>query len=140
MKTVFPALAGLILLLGWLPGCYSAEFFPGPGYHNLRREFVGEPEIRLSPPVRAHRELGILLLRNFAGDLQDENFLAFLRKEIKSLGAQGGWVARRRFHQQVQYETGTASARRPGSISPTGEITTTVGVIQIVLYNYDEAR
>lgn len=149
MKTFFsgPALkngAGApAVLLGALAvllplHCYSAEFFPVAEYPNLRGEFDAEPELRYTPPRRNHRELGSLLVRNYSGELRDETFQAFLKREIKKRGAQGGWINRRRYYNQVHYETGTVNRQRPGAVSPTGEISGRVGTITVILYNYFE--
>ena len=138
MKTHFKPkaffLPGLLLLLA---GCYSAEFFPAPDYPNLRRSDINTVEIRTARPERAFQKLGTLVFKDFSGDSRSESFRDRLRREARERGAQGVWIAGRSLHHTGGFQTETRE-RRSGRRGPTGSIKGRVGILRIILFNYED--
>ena len=123
----------------WLgSACYSVEFKPDSDYPNLRRPGVGRVEIRRSPPERPYGRLGVLVVRDYSGDLNSENFQTRIRREARSRGASGAWILGVQVTEQTAFEGSTVPTGRGAARDrhPTGSLRSRVGVVRVLLFNY----
>lgn len=128
------ALIAITLVLG---ACYSVEFFPDDDYPNLRRENTEDVRIVRSSPNPPYHRLGVLVIRDYTGDLANPNFLARVRREARRRGASGAWIQRSRIYEQTTFNANTRTRRQGSAGVPqgSGSLRGQIGVVRIILFN-----
>ena len=125
----------------WLAAsCFSMEFQPDSEYPNLRRNGVDAVEIRRSAPERPYSRLGLLVVRDYTGDLRSDNFSTRIRREARKRGAEGAWILTTQLSEQTTFEGSTVATGRGAAHDrhPSGSLRTKVGLVRILLFNYAE--
>ncbi len=113
--------------------CYSAEFQPAHGYANLREESIDKVEITYSMPTGPYSRIGMLVVRDFPGDLQDPSFVNFIQGEAKRHGASGAWIAERTLKKGAANLV-QLRGRRGYEGSQTSIIEGDIAVVKIILF------
>jgi len=126
----------ILIFFAALTGCYSAEFFPATDYPILKKK-VENVELRWTEPVRPYHILGRLVIRDFTGNIEDENFLRYLRHQAMDRGAEGIVIVQSQT-KQVEYLRGYANDPRRGSYQrqETGRLDGNLSIVTAILFNY----
>ena len=136
MKTNFQLFQLLIFAFLLVSSCYSVEFFPEHDYPNLKLKKIKNVEIKYRRPIKSYQKLGILIVRDFTGDIADRNFLRMISSEAKKRGAQGAWIISRIIRHQTRFQAETMDRRRRHRMQ-TGNVKGRIGIVKIILYNYN---
>jgi hypothetical protein len=140
-STAFVCMFGLktpflrVLFLLILTSCYTLEFQPVEDYPILKRN-VKKAKFLGSPPDRYHKKIGIFVVREYAGILDDKNFVQYVERKTAEKGAEGCYLDTR---QKIRTETfrtrTTGSINRPGN-ETTSTMQSETEILTFVLFNY----
>jgi hypothetical protein len=120
--------------------CYTVEFKPVPDYPVLREVNTDEVVITYSYPGTDMEPLGTLLIRDFSGDLNDPQFLSYIKREARKRGAPGAWIQERRLSKVDSFHADHSGGRqnsiernesRGGTI-----LKTDLGIVSVLLFTY----
>lgn len=137
-------LAILLPVFFIVSACYTAEFQPSADYYNRRKSSVNDVTIvHIKPDTRIHI-LGTLIVRDFSGAIEDENFRQFIKREAKKRGASGAWIRSIRITEETVLKASDGPSRpghsgmNRGSPSQERNIQGSIATVRVILYNPEE--
>lgn len=134
----FPLRASPVLVIFSAFFCYSAEFQPSNGYANLREVDVDKVEVVFGIPSGSYTRIGLLIIRDYPGDIEDPTFLNFVEGEARRHGASGAWIAERTVKKGANIVQ--QRGRRGYQGAQTSLLEGDVAVVKVILYVRPKVR